>query len=99
MTDLLAHDGRLVCLEFPSGKPVTDPGPPWGVTPELYEVLLASPGDPVSYHKDGTVVDSASPKPCTEALHRISLTKPPRTHGAGTNEDGSVRDFISVWSR
>src|SRR3569833_127970 len=33
MSQLLAPDGRLVCLQWPSIKPPSEPGPPWGVTP------------------------------------------------------------------
>src|SRR5687768_4774617 len=99
MAELLSPKGRLVCLEYPSGKALSEGGPPWGLWPETYEALLASPGDPVTYNDDGTIVDTPSPKPRDAALHRLSLIKPTRTHQAGTNEDGTVRDFISVWSR
>ncbi|KAI9900407.1 hypothetical protein N3K66_004669 [Trichothecium roseum] len=85
IASLLAPHGRLVCLEFPSGKAPSEGGPPWGVSPELYEALLAAPGDEVAYGDGG--------------LHRLSLLKPPRTHRAGTDDDGSVRDFVSVWCR
>ncbi|KAI9167710.1 putative thiol methyltransferase 2 [Paramyrothecium foliicola] len=99
MTELLTPKGRLICLEFPSGKALSEGGPPWGLWPETYEALLTNPGDPVSYNDDGTVVDTPSPKPRDDALHRLSLIKPTRTHKAGTNDDGSIRDFISIWSR
>jgi len=101
MASLMAHKGRLVCLEFPSGKPLTEHGPPWGVNPEVYEALLSAPGEPVHYDAsgDGSVVSLPSPKPRDDSIHRLSLIKPLRTHPAGTAEDGSVRDFISVWSR
>lgn len=100
MAQLLAPGGQLICLEFPSGKPLSQQGPPWGVWPEVYEALLANPGEPIEYTDDGNAKHSASPKqPHPDALHRVCLVKPPRTHKAGTNEDGSVRDFISVWSR
>ena len=101
MVALLAPKGRLVCLEFPSGKPLRDDGPPWGLNPEVYEALLAAPGEPIHYDRsgDGSVVSIPSPKPRDDAIHRLSLIKPARTHPAGMEEDGSVRDFISVWSR
>ncbi|EHK25477.1 uncharacterized protein TRIVIDRAFT_85262 [Trichoderma virens Gv29-8] len=100
MAQLLAPGGQLICLEFPSGKPLSLQGPPWGVWPEVYEALLAHPGEPIEYTDDGNVKPSAAPgQPHPDALHRVCLVKPPRTHKAGTNEDGSVRDFISVWSR
>lgn len=100
MSQLLAPGGQLICLEFPSGKPLSEQGPPWGVWPEVYEALLAHPGEPVEYTDDGNIKASDSPRqPHPDALHRVCLVKPPRTHKAGTNEDGSVTDFISVWSR
>ena len=99
MAQLVSPDGRLVCLEFPSGKPPSMPGPPWGLSPEIYEALLAAPGEDISYDADGAVVSTPSPKPSGRALHRLCLVKPLRTHKAGTAEDGTVSDFISVWSR
>ncbi|KAL6863894.1 S-adenosyl-L-methionine-dependent methyltransferase [Trichoderma novae-zelandiae] len=100
MSQLLSPGGQLICLEFPSGKPLTLQGPPWGVWPEVYEALLAHPGEPVEYADDGSVKPGAVPRlPHPDGLHRVCLVKPRRTHKAGTNEDGSVRDFISVWSR
>jgi hypothetical protein len=68
------------------------------VWPETYEALLVAPGEPVSYNDDGTPVERVALMPRADALHRLSLIKPTRTHKAGTNDDGSVRDFISVWS-
>lgn len=99
MSDLVHGKGRLVCLEFPSGKALREGGPPWGLSPEVYEALLGAPGEPIAYDKDGdgTVVSIPSPKPRDHALQRLCLVKPPRTHAAGVAEDGSVKDFISVW--
>lgn len=94
-----APDGRLVCLEHPSGKPLAAGGPPWGVTPEVYEALLTTPGEPVAYDERGAVVEKQPAKPHPNALHRLSIIKPERTHAAGTNADGSIADFISVWMR
>jgi hypothetical protein len=74
-------------------------GPPWGVSPELYEALLTAPGEDILYHADGTVDETPSPKPRSEGLHRLSLIKPHRTHRDGTADNGAVLDFISVWSR
>ncbi|KAL6865954.1 hypothetical protein ACO1O0_002054 [Amphichorda felina] len=101
IASLIGSRSRLVCLEFPSGKPLSEPGPPWGVNPEVYEALLAAPGDPIQYDPsgDGSVVSIPSAKPRDDAIHRLSLIKPLRTHPAGTAENGTVRDFISVWSR
>lgn len=88
-----------MCLEFPSGKPLSEPGPPWGLNPEVYEALLTCPGEDVAYDDDGDVICTASAKPRDDALHRLSIIKPTRTHQVGTAEDGTVLDFISVWTR
>ncbi|KZZ89152.1 Thiopurine S-methyltransferase [Moelleriella libera RCEF 2490] len=85
-----APDGRL---------PLAAGGPPWGVTPEVYEALLTTPGEPVAYDERGAVVEKQPAKPDPNALHRLSIIKPERTHAAGTNADGSIADFISVWMR
>jgi hypothetical protein len=98
MSELLHHPGRLICLEFPSGKPLSERGPPWGLSPEVYEALLSAPGEDISYDDDGNLVEMAPAKPDAHALYRLCIVKPTRTHPAGTNEDGSVRDFISVWT-
>ncbi|RCI09309.1 hypothetical protein L249_1557 [Ophiocordyceps polyrhachis-furcata BCC 54312] len=99
LAQLIVPDGRLVCLEFPSSKPMSEPGPPWGVKPELYEVLLSAPGEAPVYRSDGTVAVDPMAQPRHDALHRLAIIKPSRTHGAGTAPDGSVTDFISVWTR
>lgn len=98
MTQLVHPSGHLICLEFPSGKPLSDGGPPWGLTPEVYEALLGAPGSPVTYGPDGGVVEAMPAKPDPNAMHRLSIIKPARTHKAGMDEDGTVRDFISVWA-
>ncbi|KFG88151.1 putative thiol methyltransferase 1 [Metarhizium anisopliae] len=99
MSQLLRPSGRLVCLEFPSGKPLSERGPPWGVRPEMYEALLGAPGEEISYNADGSLVETTAAKPDANALHRSGLIRPAKTHPAGTNKDGTVSDFISVWSR
>jgi hypothetical protein len=65
----------------------------------VYEALLGAPGDEVKYDDDGSLVETTAAKPDAHALHRLCIIKPLRTHRAGTNEDGTVRDFISVWTR
>ncbi|KAF4511906.1 hypothetical protein G6O67_001107 [Ophiocordyceps sinensis] len=102
VAQLLAPRGRLVCLEYPSSSPATGsdkPAGPWGVSPEVYEALLSAPGEAPSYDPDGAVVSTACSRPRVDALHRLSIIKPTRTHAVGTAEDGSVLDFISVWAR
>lgn len=103
MTSLLAPKGRLICLEFPSGKPLSAPGPPWGLTPEIYLALLARPGDALEFSSSTEKGDQTDvvivPPFRDDGLKRLELIKPARTHRAGTKEDGTVRDWIHVWGR
>lgn len=93
MSSILARrTGRLVCLEFPSGKPLAELGPPWGLSSDVYVALLAQPGQDISPETANVpAVDPAT------GLVRLELIKPARTHKAGTNHDGSVRDWLHVW--
>lgn len=92
MSTLLAHTtGRLVCLEFPSGKPLAELGPPWGLTSDIYLALLAQPGKDIPSSGEIPPIDPST------GLIRLERIKPTRTHKAGTNEDGSVRDWLHVW--
>jgi methyl halide transferase len=99
MAELLASDGRLVCLEFPSGKPLSTSGPPWGVVPEVYTALLSRPGDNIEYDSNGGVVERPEIRVHALALRRLSLLRPTRTHPAGIDQNGHITDFISVWGR
>ncbi|KAK1728715.1 S-adenosyl-L-methionine-dependent methyltransferase [Colletotrichum acutatum] len=100
--------GRLICLEFPSGKPLSQPGPPWGLNPSIYLALLTRPGQPLDFSSSTLAGDEADvvvvpPAPSEDGgegtgLKRLALVKPARTHRAGMNEDGSVRDWVHVWS-
>ncbi|KAI0012500.1 S-adenosyl-L-methionine-dependent methyltransferase [Xylariaceae sp. FL0662B] len=98
MASLLAPDGRLVCLEFPSEKSPGDSGPPWASPPHAYVAYLSRPGGQVPTDEHGGVIvqDEAAP-PRNGGLKRILHAKPKRTHEAGTKE-GRVQDYISVWS-
>ena len=87
--------GRLICLEFPSGKPPTELGPPWGLTPEIYLALFSRPGEDVTLDAGGVPVIPSEKS--SAALERLELIKPARTHKAGMNEDGTVRDWLHVW--
>ncbi|ROT34641.1 S-adenosyl-L-methionine-dependent methyltransferase [Sodiomyces alkalinus F11] len=88
--------GRLVCLEFPSGKPLSEPGPPWGLTPDIYVALLARPGEDLVFENGEQV--RIPPLDPEKGLRRLDLIKPARTHNNATNEDGTVRDWIHVWA-
>lgn len=95
MAQLLAPEGRFICLEFPSYKPLSMPGPPWGVQPDTYVALLSHPGEEVSYGKDD--VPASRQGRSAGGLTRLELIVPARTHKAGYDKDGQVVDFLSVW--
>lgn len=110
MSELLAPDGFLVCLEWPLQKSPKEGGPPHGLSAELYEELLRKPGQEVEYDDDdddgeGYVVVSAGNSTTTSgggggdgraknALVRLERYRPSRTHEAGKDSD-----FISIWKR
>ncbi|KAI1495209.1 S-adenosyl-L-methionine-dependent methyltransferase [Biscogniauxia mediterranea] len=99
-SDLLASDGKLVCLEFPSEKSPSEPGPPWASPPRAYEAYLSAPGETVPTDEHGGVLmkeeEEVGPRQ-GNGLRRLLHMKPRRTHSIGT-KDGTVQDWISVWS-
>lgn len=110
MSELLAPDGFLVCLEWPLQKSPKEGGPPHGLSAELYEELLRKPGQEVKYDDDdgegeGYVVVSAGDSTTSgggggddgsakNALVRLERYRPSRTHEAGKDSD-----YISIWKR
>lgn len=89
--------GRLVILQFPNGKPLSQPGPPWGVNSSMYLALLARPGEAIPCDADGHVKDAEAIERSATGLRRLALVVPGRTHDIGYAEDGSVTDRVSVW--
>lgn len=95
MAQLLAPNGRLVCLEFPTYKPVSAGGPPWAVRPAYYIAYLSKPGEEVQFTEDGEVVggvDEENPERSGRGLVRAAHWQPERTH-----EIGKGTDWISIW--
>lgn len=87
MSQLLSPTGKLICLEFPMWKPLTAPGPPWGLNGVHWNILA----------EGGTgVVDDAGSlgKPNGEAgaCERVVYWKPPMSF-----EQSRGEDMISVW--
>ncbi|KAG9242946.1 S-adenosyl-L-methionine-dependent methyltransferase [Calycina marina] len=91
MSQLLAKNGRLICLEFPTTKPPSTGGPPWGITAELYLEIFRHPGQDITYDDQGFVVGSEEGE-SKEAMQRIGHWKAERTLSYGTG-----KDWISVW--
>ncbi|KAI5456375.1 thiol methyltransferase-like protein [Mariannaea sp. PMI_226] len=96
MSQLLAPEGRLVCLEFPLSKDPSSGGPPWGLSPEIYGAHLSRPGEQVTYDTNSKPVEDDS-KPNEKALKRLVRVKPERTHKSGYDLEGNVVDHIAVW--
>lgn len=95
MAQLLAPDGRLVCLEFPTYKPPSTGGPPWAVRPNEYVAYLSKPGQKVQYDSEGLIVGVNEENPDRDSLGlvRTAHWKPARTH-----EIGKDTDWMSVWT-
>lgn len=91
MSELLASDGHLICLEWPLGKPPTDGGPPHGLTSNLYTQLFRNPGQDVDYDSAGVVSQSQSTQQ-GDSLTRIAHFMPSRTHEAGKG-----KDYVGIW--
>ncbi|TLD28320.1 hypothetical protein PspLS_03595 [Pyricularia sp. CBS 133598] len=99
MADLLAPEGRLICLQWPTAKPWSAGGPPWGVLPEHYIAQLARPGEKVEFEADGKIPEHAMPKAVEMGgLRRLELVVPSRTHNSGI-ADGVLHDRIAVFAR
>jgi len=96
MNQLLAQDGRLVCLEYPTYKPHNTGGPPWALPPKVYFGHLPRPGQELPYDdEDGLSEEKLGPQE-EEGLHRLAHFQPERTHDAGV-KDGKTTDWISIW--
>ncbi|KAI1157421.1 S-adenosyl-L-methionine-dependent methyltransferase [Nemania serpens] len=98
MRSLLAPGGRLVCLEFPSEKKASEPGPPWAAPPAEYLGYLSNPGAQPRRDEHGSVIaGEAESLVSSGGLKRLVHIKPRRTHESGM-ENGRVQDYISVWA-
>ncbi|KAF2861288.1 S-adenosyl-L-methionine-dependent methyltransferase [Piedraia hortae CBS 480.64] len=93
-SELLAPKGYLVCLEFPLYKGANEPGPPFGLSPQLYEQALGRPGKGIEYDDEGD--GSARPfegERSKDGLIRVARWKAKRTH-----EVGKGSDHVSIWT-
>lgn len=98
MSDLLTEDGTLVCLEFPTNKPISTGGPPHAATSEFYLVHLIHPGKKVvDYDNDGRILFKEVGDLPEGSLKRLAYLTPARTHRSGKDEQGNIHDRVSVW--
>lgn len=96
--ELLAPEGRLVCVEFPTYKPPSTGGPPWALPPKVYLAHLSRPGEELPYAADGELEESKLGEPSKTGLVRIAHFQPTRTHQIGYDTEGKVTDWVSVWA-
>ncbi len=98
MSQLLSETGQLICIEFPSNKDPKLGGPPYSLPPPVYLEHLSHPGEVLPYDgESGHVVVGSSTAENAAAVKRIAHWQPTRTHEIGTDPDGKVLDWISVW--
>ena len=99
MSKLLAQNpqANLICLEFPTNKPTSAGGPPFGSPSKAYMEHLSHPGKDVPYNEDGEVKVNPFADSSSGALERVGHWNPADTHAIGKAENGTVNDYISVW--
>lgn len=99
MSTLLAQNpqANLICLEFPSQKPVDAGGPPFASPPKAYMEHLSHPGEEVPYTAEGEVKVNPFADSGPGALERAGHWHPGNTHQVGKDADGNVTDYISIW--
>ncbi|KAI0971547.1 S-adenosyl-L-methionine-dependent methyltransferase [Xylaria arbuscula] len=97
MKSLLSPGGRLICLEFPSEKKMSEPGPPWAAPPIEYLSYLSNPGAQPQTDEHGGVIAEQLESLSPSGLKRLVHITPKRTHESGM-KDGRVQDYVSVWA-
>ncbi len=99
MSDLLASSAtaNLICLEFPTDKPPSSGGPPHASPSIAYIEHLSHPGTNVPYDAEGNVEPQPKAKSSPGALARVGYWRPSDTHAVGKDDQGNVKDYISVW--
>ena len=92
MAQLLAPQGSLICIEFPSAKDPLIGGPPFALPPQVYTEHLAHPGKELPYNEKGRVEEGVSGPKSPDALTKFAHWQPQRTH-----EIGKGQDWVSIW--
>lgn len=84
----------LVCVEFPTTKPPSTKGPPFGLPEKVYVEHLGHPGQKLPYDEEDNLLDDQIQSSPKTGLERIARWQPERTH-----EIGKGTDWVSVWRR
>lgn len=92
MSQLLAPNGRLICVEYPLGKPPKSGGPPHGLERKLYDQLFARPGEDVKYNDSGNVVEDTSGAKSDAALVKVDEWVPTKYFDTMQEKIG-----VSIW--
>lgn len=58
---------------------------------------LSSPGKELLYDEEGNIKVDPLKRAIETALERVAHWQPERTHKVGYDEDGNVRDRVSIW--
>lgn len=91
MGQLVRPDGLLVCLEFPTYKDPSLPGPPWGLNGVHWD-LLARGGDGVT--NIAKEPEDIATGELSGLFRRLWYVKPTRSY-----ESGKGTDMLSVYIR
>lgn len=92
----MAPTGKLICLEFPTYKPLNSGGPPWALPPSIYEAHLPRPGKEIKYDEEGKIEEASVAKPVKNGLKRLEHFQPKKSHDIGY-VDGKLTDWVGVW--
>lgn len=84
----------LICLEFPTTKPASMKGPPFGVPSKVYVGHLTHPGEQLPYDEQDNLSENKIGAPSQQGLVRVAHWQPERTH-----EIGKGTDWVSMWKR
>lgn len=60
---------------------------------------LSHPGEEIPYDADGRVKSNPLQEASEKGLERVAHFQPERTHKIGTDDNGNVLDWISIWRR
>lgn len=91
--------GNLICVEFPTYKDAQSGGPPYASPSKAYMEYLSHPGEEIPLGKDGHVLGNPLREVSKGGLERVAHWKPERTHQVGMDEQGNVRDMVSIWRK
>ena len=96
--ELLAPEGRVVCIEFPTYKAHSTGGPPWALPPKVYMGHLLRPGQELPYSEEDGLLEEKLGSPSKNGLQLLDHFQPKRTHEIGYSAEGKVTDWVSVWA-